>query len=192
MNVIKKSHSGLQCLPITSVLLSQRRIFLSGEITGESANAVVQQLLFLESEDPGKEMHLYISSPGGEVGAGLLIYDQLRGMTDTPVNLYCTGLAASMAAIILSGGQKGRRLILPHSKVMIHSPYLSGGVGGDAESIQRTADSIRETKKTIIKLLGENTGKSAEKIELAIRFDNSMSAEEAVHFGICDKIIPRV
>lgn len=130
--------------------------------------------------------------PRGEVNAGLLIYDQLRGMPDTPVNLYCVGLAASMAAILLSGGQKGRRLILPNSKVMIHSPYLSGGVGGDAESIQRTADSIRETKETIIKLLSENTGRSAEEIELAIRYDNTMGAEEAVRFGICDRIVSRI
>ncbi len=192
MNIVKKSSSGFQSLPLEGMLLSQRRIFLSDPITMESANLIVQQLLHLEAEDPAGEIRVYISSPGGEVNAGLLIYDQLKGMTDTPISLYCMGLAASMAAIILAGGQRGRRFILPHSKVMIHSPYISGNVGGNAESIQRTADSIMETKKTIIQLLGENTGKTPEEIERAISFDNTLDAGQAVAFGICDKIITRL
>lgn len=192
MNIVKKSSSGFQPLPLEGMLLSQRKIFLSGPITMDSANLIVQQLLYLEAEDPAGEIRVYISSPGGEVNAGLLIYDQLRGMADTPISLYCTGLAASMAAIILSGGQQGRRFILPHSKVMIHSPYISGNVGGNAEAIQRTADSIMETKKTIIQLLGENTGKTPEEIERAISFDNMLDADQAVAFGICDKIITQL
>lgn len=192
MNIVKKSSSGFQPLPLEGMLLSQRKIFLSGPITMDSANLIVQQLLYLEAEDPAGEIRVYISSPGGEVNAGLLIYDQLRGMADTPISLYCTGLAASMAAIILSGGQQGRRFILPHSKVMIHSPYISGNVGGNAEAIQRTADSIMETKKAIIQLLGENTGKTPEEIERAISFDNMLDADQAVAFGICDKIITQL
>lgn len=192
MNIVKKSSSGFQPLPLEGMLLSQRKIFLSGPITMDSANLIVQQLLYLEAEDPAGEIRVYISSPGGEVNAGLLIYDQLRGMADTPISLYCAGLAASMAAIILSGGQQGRRFILPHSKVMIHSPYISGNVGGNAEAIQRTADSIMETKKTIIQLLGENTGKTPEEIERAISFDNMLDADQAVAFGICDKIITQL
>ena len=191
MNIIKRSNSGFQTLPLAGTMLAQRRIFLSDAITMETANTVIQQLLFLEAEDPAGEINIYISSPGGEVNAGLMIYDQLKGMPDTPINLYCTGLAASMAAILLSSGQKGRRFILPHSKVMIHSPYISGNVGGNAEAIQRTADSIMETKKTIVRLLGENTGKTREEIERAISFDNTMDATQAGEFGICDEIVRR-
>lgn len=192
MNIIKKSNSGFQTLPLEGTLLAQRRIFLSDAITMETANTVIHQLLFLEAENPNSEINIYISSPGGEVNAGMMIYDQLKGMTDIPINLYCTGMAASMAAIILSSGQKGRRFILPHSKVMIHSPYIASNVGGNAEAIQRTADSILETKKTIVKILGENTGKSSEEIEKAISFDNTMDAVQAVEFGICDQIVNRI
>ena len=188
MNIIKKSNSGFQTLPLEGTLLAQRRVFLSDAITMETANRIIQKLLFLEAEDPNGDINIYISSAGGEVNAGLLIYDQLKGMTGIPINLYCTGMAASMAAIILAAGQKGRRFILPHSKVMIHSPYI----GGNAEAIQRTADSIMETKKTIVQLLGESTGKSSEEIETAISFDNTMDAAQAVEFGICDKIVNRI
>lgn len=193
MNVIKKSNNGFQSLSLEGTLLTlQRKIFLTGPITMDTANSVMQQLLFLEAEDPSSDIDIIISSPGGEVDAGMMIHDQLKGMTDTPINLYCTGMAASMAAIILSSGQKGRRFILPHSKVMIHSPYIAGNVGGNAEAIQRTADSILETKKTIVKILGENTGKSSEEVEKAISFDNTMDAVQAVAFGICDQIVHRI
>ena len=192
MNIIKKSNSGFQSLPLEGTLLAQRWIFLSDAITMETANRILQQLLFLEAEDPYSEINICISSPGGEVDAGMMIHDQLKGMKDTPINLFCTGMAGSMAAIILASGQKGRRFILPHSKVMIHSPYIAGNVGGNAEAIQRTADSILETKKTIVKILGENTGKSGEEIEAAISFDNTMDAAQAVAFGICDRIVQRI
>lgn len=145
MNIIKRSNSGFQTLPLAGTMLAQRRIFLSDAITMETANTVIQQLLFLEAEDPAGEINIYISYPGGEVNAGL----------------------------------------------MIHSPYISGNVGGNAEAIQRTADSIMETKKTIVRLLGENTGKTREEIERAISFDNTMDATQAVEFGICDEIVRR-
>lgn len=191
MNVLKKSTNGINCLPIESVLLSQRKLYLSGQIDFPLANRIVQQLIYLESEDSERPIDLIISSPGGEVLAGLLIYDQLKGM-ELPVNLYCAGLAASMAAMILAGGEKGRRYVLPHSKIMIHQPLIAGGIGGNATSIQRTAELIMETKSITSELLARDTGHSVEEVEAAIAFDNYLSAEEAVQFGICDKIIPRL
>ena len=124
--------------------------------------------------------------------AGLMLYDQLKGMTDLPIKTYCIGLAASMAAILLAGGQKGRRFIMPHSKVMLHEPLILGGVGGSATSIQRTAESIMETKQIITKLLVQDTGNSIELIEQAISYDNYMNAEQAVKFGICDAVVSRI
>ena len=192
MQIINKSSSGIQCLPLNSVMLSMRKIFLSGEITMDSANEIIQQLLFLENEDDVEPISILINSPGGEVNAGLMIYDQLKGMKDTPIKMYCTGIAASMAAILLAGGQKGNRFILPHSKVMIHEPLIANGVGGSATSIQRTAESIMETKRITTELLARDTAKTVEEIGKAISYDNFMNAEEAVSFGICDKIICRV
>lgn len=192
MQIIKKSSAGIQSLPLSSVLLSQRKIFLTDAITMESAIAITQQLLFLEREDCNSPIDFYISSPGGEVNAGLMLYDQLKGMDGVPIRMYCTGLAASMAAILLAGGQKGNRLILPHSKVMVHEPFISGGVGGSAASIRQTAESIMETKRMMSELLAQDTGRSLEEIETAISYDHYMNAEEAVDFGICDAIVKRI
>ncbi|MBC5745909.1 ATP-dependent Clp protease proteolytic subunit [Lachnospiraceae bacterium MD308] len=192
MQVIKKSSSGIQSLSLESVMLSLRKIFLSGVITMDSANEIIQQLLFLESEDDTSPITILIDSPGGEVNAGLMIYDQLKGMESIPIKMHCTGFAASMAAILLAGGQKGNRLVLPHSKIMIHEPLISGGVGGSATSIQRTAESIMETKRITTELLAQDTGRSIEEIEKSISYDNFMNAEEAIAFGICDEIVSRV
>lgn len=192
MNIIKKSNSGLQSLPIDSILLLQRKIFLYDEITTESANLILKQLIYLreENNDP---INIYISSPGGEVNAGLMLYDQLKGMTDITINMYCTGLAASMAAIILAGGQKGNRFILPHSKVMIHEPLIAGrGVTGSATSIQQTAESIMETKKIMSELLARDTGQSVDEIIDAISYDHYMNATEAIKFGIVDAIVQKI
>lgn len=192
MNIIKRSNSGLQSLPIDSMLLSQRKIFLDDEITTESANLTLKQLIYLreESDDP---INIYISSPGGEVNAGLMLYDQLKGMSDVTINMYCTGLAASMAAIILAGGQKGNRFVLPHSKVMIHEPLIAGrGITGSATSIQQTAESIMETKKIMSELLAHDTGRSVEEISNAISYDNFMNATEAIEFGIVDAIVEKI
>lgn len=192
MNVIKKSNSGLQSLPIDSILLLQRKIFLYDEITTESANLILKQLIYLreENNDP---INIYISSPGGEVNAGLMLYDQLKGMTDITINMYCTGLAASMAAIILAGGQKGTRFILPHSKIMIHEPLIAGcGITGSATSIQQTAESIMETKKIMSELLARDTGRSVDEIIDAISYDHYMNATEAIEFGIVDAIVQKI
>ena len=192
MNIIKKSCSGIQTVPLNSYWLSQRKIFLSDSITMETANTTIQQLLFLECEDKTAPIEIYLSSTGGEVDAGLMLYDQLKGMSDLPIKTYCTGLTASMAAILVAGGQKGRRFIMPHSKVMLHEPLILGGVGGSATSIQRTAESIMETKQIITKLLVQDTGNSIELIEQAISYDNYMNAEQAVKFGICDAVVSRI
>lgn len=192
MNIIKKSNSGLQSLPIDSMLMLQRKIFLDDEITTESANLILKQLMYLkeESNDP---INIYISSPGGSVDAGLMLYDQLKGMEDVTVNMYCIGLAASMAAIILAGGQKGNRFILPHSKVMVHEPLIAGrGITGSATSIQQTAESIMETKKIMGELLAHDTGRSVDEILTAISYDHYMNAAEAIEFGIVDAVVEKI
>lgn len=187
MNTIVKNSHGITLVPVSSKLLAERKIFIEGEITSESACEVVRSIMLLVKEDSNKPIDIYINSPGGEVNAGLMIYDTLKGIK-TEINLHCIGMAASMAAIILAGGQKGHRFILPHSKTMIHEPLISGGVGGSATSIQRTAESIMETKRITVELLAKDTGKKEKDIEAAVAFDNYMNAKETIVFGICDSI----
>lgn len=186
-----KSSSGNSWIPIESYLLPEGKIFITDTITMETANEFVQKIMYLKKENPQNRTRIYIDSPGGEVNAGLVIYDCLKSL-ESEVEIYCLGMAASMAAIILAGGQKGRRFILPHSKIMIHEPLISGGVEGSATSIQRTAESIMETKKLSVKLLAADTGKSIEEIENAISFDNYLNANEAIQFGICDRIVREI
>ena len=188
INVPYRTTNSSAWVPIESWLLPEGKIFLQGDITEEGASEFVQKLLYLKKEKPEEKIKIYVNSRGGEVNAGMLIYDSIKGL-ENETDIICTGMAASMAAIILAGGQKGHRFILPHSKVMIHEPLIAGGVGGSATTIQRTAESILETKKATAKLLAADTGKSIEEVEKAISFDNYMNAEEAVAFGICDKII---
>lgn len=182
-----ESHNGIREVGIYTRHLSKRRIFLNGEINTETANAVVAQLLYLqdESEEP---ISIYINSQGGEINAGLYIYDVLQSMT-IPVYIYCTGMAASMAALLLAGGQPGRRFILPHSKTMIHEPLLTGGVGGSATSIRNISDSILETRKIVNGILAKHTGKTLKEVNKATSFDNYMNAEKSVEFGICDRVV---
>lgn len=167
--------------------LSKRRIFLNGEIDRDMANDIVSQLLYLqdESEEP---IFFYINSNGGEINAGLYIYDVIQSMTVT-VYMYCTGMAASMAALLLAGGQPGRRFILPHSKTMIHEPLLAGGVKGSATSIRNISDSILETRNIVNGILAKHTGKTIKEVNKATAFDNYMNAEKSVEFGICDKVV---
>lgn len=161
------------------------RLFLVGSIDQRMAMDFISAMLILAEEHQDAE--IYIDSPGGEVSAGLMIYDVLNSYK-YKITMYCTGLAASMAAIILAGGQKGRRFILPHSKVMIHEPIISGGLGGSATTIEKTAQNILETKAVLNKILSEHTGRSVSEINKATIDDNFMTAEEAVNFGICDDI----
>lgn len=188
MNTIVKSSNGITLVPVESRLLSKRKIFIEDEITSFSACDFVREIMLLTEEDSEKPIKIFINSPGGEVNAGLVIYDTIKGL-NSEVNLYCMGMAASMAAIILAGGQKGRRYILPHSKVMIHEPLITGDVGGSATSIKRTAESIMETRRISVELLAKDTGKSVKEVEAAISFDNYMNAKEAIAFGLCDDIV---
>lgn len=182
-----QSHAGIREVNIYTKHLMNRRVFLTGTIEREMANDIVAQLMYLQdiSDEP---IHIYINSGGGEVNAGLFIYDVLQTMK-VPVNIYCTGIAASMAAILLAGGQPGRRFILPHSQVMIHEPLISNGVGGSATSIRNISDSILETRAITNGILAKHTGKSLEEIDKSTAFDNYMNAQKAVEFGICDKIV---
>ena len=181
---VENAH-GTREVSLTTRHLMNRRIFLNGSIDADMANDFLSELLFLEESD--EPVTMYIDSPGGEVNAGLMIYDAIQG-SSLKINMICTGMAASMAAIIFASGEKGRRYILPHSKVMIHEPLISGGVGGSATSIKNISDSILETRSIINGILSKHTGKTADEIEKATSFDNTMNADEAIKFGLCDSI----
>ena len=185
--IIEETCDGVREVQLMSKHFANRKLFLTGEITEETSNRFVSELLYLaESDEP---IDIYLNSPGGSVNAGMVIYDVIQALEDkVPVNIYCIGMAASMGAIILAGGHKGRRFILPHSKCMIHEPLISGGFGGSASSIKKTADSILETKDIINGVLAKHTGKSLKEIDKATSYDNFMNAEESVNFGLCDEI----
>lgn len=186
----KESSKGIREICIQTSLLAKRKIFLNGGIDADKANDVLMQLMYLVSESD-EPIDIYINSCGGEVTAGLVIYDAIQAIK-TPVNMYCTGMAASMAAIILAGGQKGRRFILPHSKTMIHEPLIAEGIGGSASSIKSIADSILETRAITNGILSKHTGKSIREIDSATSHDCYMNAKESVAFGICDKVLDSV
>ncbi|MCR5595755.1 MAG: ATP-dependent Clp protease proteolytic subunit [Lachnospiraceae bacterium] len=185
-----ESAHGTREVSLTTRHLMNRNLFLTGSIDSEMADNFLSQLLYLE-QDPTKPVTIYINSPGGEVNAGLMIYDVIQG-SKLDITMVCTGLAASMAAILLAGGRKGKRLILKHSKVMIHEPLISNGVGGSATSIKNISDSILETRETVNGILAGHTGKSVDEINEATAFDNFMNAQEAIDFGICDAITEHV
>lgn len=185
--VIEESSNGIREIALMTVHFTNRKLFLTGEITDETANAFVSEFLYLAQSD--EPIDIYINSPGGSVNAGLVIYDVIQSCDGkVPVNMYCTGMAASMAAVILAGGQKGRRFILPHSRCMIHEPLIQGGMGGSATSIRKTAESILETKSITNGILVKHTGKTEEEIDDATSFDNFMNAQDAIEFGLCDAI----
>ena len=169
-----------------SRLLSSRIIILSGEINDDMASSIVAQLLYLESVNPGKDISLYINSPGGSVTAGLAIYDTMQHIK-CDVSTICVGMAASMGAFLLAGGATGKRLCLPNAELMIHQP--SGGAKGQASDIQIVAQNIQRTKAKLNEILAANTGKSLEEITYDTDRDNYMSAEEALEYGLIDKVI---
>ena len=183
--VIEQTNRGERSYDIYSRLLKDRIIFLGEEVNDVSASIIVAQLLFLESEDPKKDINLYINSPGGSVSAGMAIYDTMNYIK-CDVSTICIGMAASMGAFLLSGGAKGKRFALPNSTIMIHQP--SGGAQGQATEIQIVADQIAKTKQKLNKILAENTGQPIEVVEVDTDRDNYMSAEEAMEYGIIDKI----
>ena len=185
-NVIETVRGGERFYDIYSRLLRDRIIFLGEEVTDVSASSVVAQMLFLESEDPGKDISLYINSPGGSVTAGMAIYDTMNYIK-CDVSTICMGMAASMGAFLLAGGTKGKRFALPNAEIMIHQP--SGGAQGQATEIQIVADMIIKTRKKLNQILADRTGQPLEIIERDTERDNYMSAEEAKAYGLIDEVI---
>lgn len=183
--VIEKSPQGERAFDIYSRLLKERIIFLTGPIDDNVANITIAQLLFLESEDPKKDIYLYINSPGGSVSAGMALYDTMQHVKPD-VSTICVGMAASMAAVILSAGAKNKRFILPNAEVMIHQPL--GGTEGQASDIAITAKHILKTRDTLNKILAKNTGNPLAQIEKDTDRDFFMSADEAKKYGIVDEI----
>ena len=186
--VLESTSRGERSYDIYSRLLKDRIIFLGEEVTDVSANLIVSQLLFLESEDPGKDIQMYINSPGGSVSAGMAIYDTMQ-FIKCDVSTICMGMAASMGAFLLAGGTPGKRLALPHSTIMIHQP--SGGAQGQATEIQIVADRIQYTKRMLNELLAANTHQPLEKIAADTERDYYMSAEEAKNYGLIDAVVTK-
>ncbi len=184
--VIEQTGKGERSYDIYSRLLKDRIIFLGEEVNEVTASLVVSQLLFLESEDPTKDIHLYINSPGGSVTAGMAIYDTMNYIK-CDVSTICMGMAASMGAFLLSGGAKGKRLALPNAEIMIHQPL--GGAQGQATEIQIAAEHILKTKKKLNEILAKNTGKPLEVIMADTERDNYMDAYQAMEYGLIDKVI---
>ena len=184
--VIEQTSRGERSYDIYSRLLKDRIIFLGEEVNDVSASLVVAELLFLEAEDPGKDIQLYINSPGGSVTAGMAIYDTMQYIK-CDVSTICLGMAASMGAFLLAGGTKGKRFALPNSTIMIHQP--SGRAQGQATEIQIVADHIAKTKRTLNEILAANTGQPLEVVEKDTDRDNYMSAEEALAYGLIDGVV---
>jgi ATP-dependent Clp protease protease subunit len=184
--VVEQTGRGERSYDIYSRLLKDRIVFIGQEIEDRLANVVIAQLLFLESEDPDKDIHIYINSPGGSVSSGLAIYDTMQ-YVKPPVSTICAGMAASMAAVLLAAGAKGKRIALPHSRIMIHQPQ--GGAYGQAADIAIHAREILKTRELLNGLLSTHTGQSLEKIQEDTDRDNYMSAPEALNYGLVDRII---
>ncbi len=186
--VIEQSGRGERAFDIYSRLLKERIIFLVGPVDDHTANLVVAQLLFLESENPDKDIYFYINSPGGSVTAGMSIYDTMK-FIKPDVQTLCLGQAASMGAFLLSAGTKGKRFALPNSRIMIHQPLISGGLGGQASDIEIHARELLKLKEKLNKILADHTGKSIEEVARDTDRDNFMSAQEAMEYGLIDKVI---
>ena len=186
--VVEQTARGERSYDIYSRLLKDRVIFMTGVVEDHMANLIVAQLLFLESENPDKDIHLYINSPGGSITAGLSIYDTMQ-FIQPDVSTMCVGQAASMGAMLLAGGAKGKRLALPHSRMMIHQP--SGGAQGQASDIEIQANEIIELRRLLNTLLSINTGQSEKSIARDTERDNFLSAKEALDYGLLDKVIER-
>lgn len=186
--VVEQTNRGERSYDIYSRLLEDRIVFLCDEVNDTTASLVVAQLLFLEAQDPDKDINLYINSPGGSVSAGLAIYDTMN-FIKCDVSTTCIGMAASMGAFLLSSGAKGKRFALPNSEIMIHQPL--GGAQGQASDIKIHAEHILKTREKLNKILAGNTGKDLKTIELDTERDNFMSAQEAMEYGLIDKVIDK-
>ena len=188
--VVEQTSRGERSYDIFSRLLNNRIIMLSEEVNDTTASLVVAQLLYLESQDPEKDISLYINSPGGSVSAGFAIYDTMKYIK-CDVSTICIGLAASMGAFLLSSGAKGKRLALPNAEIMIHQPLISGGLQGQATDIKIRTDNLLKTKERLNRILSENTGKTYDEICLDTERDNFMTADEAQAYGLVDKVISK-
>ena len=188
--VIEQTGHGERSMDIYSRLLNDRIIVLSDEVNDATASVVVAQLLYLESQDPEKDICLYINSPGGSITAGMAIYDTMQYIKPD-VSTMCIGMAASMGAVLLAGGARGKRYALPHSEVMIHQPLIGGGLSGQCTDIKIHSDHMLRTREKLNKILAHDTGKSLEQIAIDTERDNYMTAEEAVEYGIIDKVMTR-
>ena len=189
--VMEQTSCGERSYDIFSRLLSDRIIFLGEEVSEVSASLIIAQMLFLESQDPEKDIQLYINSPGGSVSSGLAVYDTMQYIK-CDVSTICIGLAASFGAFLLAGGTKGKRFALPNAEIMIHQPAIHGnGIQGQAADIKITSDHIQKSKERLNTILAENTGKNIDEISIATDRDNYMTAKEAVDFGLFDKIIDK-
>ena len=189
--VIEQTSHGERSYDIFSRLLSERIIFLGEEVTDASASSIIAQMLFLEAQDPEKDIQLYINSPGGSITAGFAVYDTMQYIK-CDVSTICVGLAASFGAFLLAGGAKGKRIALPNAEIMIHQPLISGnGVQGPATDIQIVSEQMQKTKQRLNRILSRNTGRTVEEIAADTERDNYMSAREALSYGLIDKIIDK-
>ena len=188
--VIEQNSRGERSYDIYSRLLKDRIVFLGEEVTDVSANLIVAQMLFLEAEDPNKDIHFYINSPGGSVSAGFAIYDTMQYIK-CDVSTICIGMAASMGSFLLMAGAKGKRYSLPNSEIMIHQPLISGGLGGQATEIKIHADHIIRIRERMNRIYAERTGKTYEQVCEDTERDNYLTAQEALEYGLIDEVIER-
>lgn len=187
MNVLVKSSSGITQVSADSKLLSQRKVFIEGEISSESACEFIKKILILNEEDTDKPIDVLINSPGGEINSGMAIYDVIQA-SKAPIRMSCIGRAYSMGAVLFSSGNHGRYM-LPHSELMLHEPLLGNRVSGNSSSIQSISESLLETKRRMNQILARHTGKSEEEVEKATSYDHYYSPEESREFGLCDEIV---
>lgn len=187
MNVQVKSSNGITLVPVESRLMSNRKIFIEGEINADTACEFVKNVMLLNSEDTQKHIDVLINSLGGEINSGMLVYDVIQ-TSKAPIRMFCIGKAYSMGAILFACGNHGRYM-LPHGELMIHEPLLGNHVGGSSSSIKSISDSLLETKKKMNHILAKHTGKTEEEVEKATGYDHYFSPEESVEFGLCDEIV---
>lgn len=187
MNVLVKSSNGITQVPADTKLLSQRKVFIEGEISSESACEFVKKILVLNEEDTDKPIDVLINSLGGEINSGMVIYDVIQA-SKAPIRMFCIGRAYSMGAVLFASGNHGRYM-LPHSELMLHEPLLGNRIGGNSSSIQSISESLLEMKRKMNQILAKHTGKSEEEVERATSYDHYYSPEESKEFGLCDQVV---
>ncbi len=187
MEVLVKSSNGITQVSADSKLLSQRKVFIEGEIDDQAACSFIKKIMLLTAENPNKEIDVLINSPGGEINSGLAMYDVIQSCK-TPIRVFCIGRAYSMAAVLFASGRNGRYM-LPHSELMLHEPLLGNHVRGNSSSIKSISDSLISTKIKLNQILAKHTGKSEEEVEKASSFDHYFDPEESIEFGLCDEVV---